>query len=66
MQTIDILDAKGLTPLQIAVRCDNKQAVKTLVDLGADVSKVTADGEDAAEFERLMRESDKESEDTVS
>ena len=47
VQNINIHDAEGLTPLQLAVRHGNSQAVKKLVDLGADVSVVTADEKDA-------------------
>ena len=49
VQNINIHDAKGLTPLQLAVRHGNSQAVKKLVDLGADV--VTADEKDARRLE---------------
>ena len=52
VQNINTRDAKGLTPLQIAVRHGNAQAVKKLVDLGADVSVV----KDAVELKRLKDE----------
>ena len=38
VQNLNIHDAEGLTPLQLAVRHGKAQAVKELVDLGADVS----------------------------
>ena len=57
-QTINMRDAKGLTPLHIAVRCGNAQAVKKLVDLGADVSLVKADKKDAVELELLKNEAE--------
>ena len=41
-QIINTRDAKGLTPLHIAVRSGNAQVVKKLVDLGADVGVVKA------------------------
>ena len=56
VQNIDIRDVEGRTPLQMAVRCGNAQAVKKLVDLGADVSLVKADKRDAVELERLYYE----------
>ena len=49
----DSCDVEGRTPLQMAVRCGNAQAVKKLVDLGADVSLVKADKKDTIELERL-------------
>ena len=55
VQNIDIRDVEGRTPLQMAVRCGNAQAVKKLVDLGADVSLVKADEKDAMILERLRR-----------
>ena len=58
VQDINIRDAKGCSPLQIAVRCSNAQAVKKLVDLGADVSVVQTDKKDAVELERLMNEAE--------
>ena len=42
----DILEAEGRTPLQMAVRCGKAQAVKKLVDHGADVSMVEGDKTD--------------------
>ena len=56
VQNIDIRDVEGRTPLQMAVRCGNAQAVKKLVDLGADVSLVKADKKDGVELERLYYE----------
>ena len=47
VQNLNIHDAEGLTSLQLAVRHGNSQAVKKLVDVGADVSVVTADEKDA-------------------
>ena len=58
VQNVDIRDVEGRTPLQMAVRCGNAQAVKKLVDLGADVSLVKADKKDAVELERLYNEAD--------
>ena len=58
VQNIDIRDVEGRTPLQMAVRCGNAQAVKKLVDLGADVSLVKADKKDAVELERLYYEAE--------
>ena len=43
VQNINIHDAEGLTPLQVARRHGNSQAVMKLVDLEADISVVTAD-----------------------
>ena len=43
---------------KMAVRCGNAQAVKKLVDLGADVSLVKADKKDAVELERLYYEAE--------
>ena len=53
-QNINIRNANGLTPLQMAVEHRNAQAVKMLVDLGADVSVV----EDAFELKRLKNEAE--------
>ena len=53
-QNINIRNAKGLTPLQMAVEHRNAQAVKMLVDLGADDSVV----EDAFELKRLKNEAE--------
>ena len=53
-QNIKIRNAKGLTPLQMAVEHRNAQAVKMLVDLGADDSVV----EDAFELKRLKNEAE--------
>ena len=58
VQNIDIRDVEGRTPLQMAVRCGNAQAVKKLVDLGAEVSLVKADKKDAVELERLYYEAE--------
>ena len=58
VQNIDIRDVEGRTPLQMAVRCGNAQAVKKLVDLGADVSLVKTDKKDAVELERLYNEAE--------
>ena len=58
VQNIDIGDVEGRTPLQMAVRCSNAQAVKKLVDLGADVSVVKADKKDAVDLERLKDEAE--------
>ena len=55
---INMRDAKGLTPLHIAVRSGNAQAVKKLVDLGADVGVVKVDKEDAVELELLKAEAE--------
>ena len=52
-QIINMSDAEGLTPLHIAVRSRNAQAVKQLVDLGADVDVVKANKKDAVELEVL-------------
>ena len=53
MQDIDVRDANGRTPLQLAVRSRNDQAVQKLLDLGADVSVVKADKRGAIRWERL-------------
>ena len=53
VKNVDSRDVQDRTPLQMAVRCGNTQAVKKLVDLGADVSLVKADKKDAIELERL-------------
>ena len=58
VRNIDIRDVEGRTPVQMAVRCGNAQAVKKLVDLGADVSLVKADKKDAVELERLYYEAE--------
>ena len=52
VQDINICDAQGRTSLQMAVRCGNAPAVKKLVYLGADVSVVKADSNDAIGLER--------------
>ena len=52
-QIINMSDGKGLTPLHIAVRSGNAQAVKRIVDLGADVGVVKADKRDAVGLEVL-------------
>ena len=59
VQNINIRDAEGLTPLQMAVRHSNSQAVKKLVDLGADVSVVTADEKDARRLEILKNKAER-------
>ena len=48
-----------MNPLQMAVRLWNAQAVKTLVDLGADISVVKADEKDAITLERLKKEAER-------
>ena len=58
VQNLNIHDAEGLTPLQLAVRHGNSQAVKKLVDLGADVSVVTADEKDAGRLEILKNKAE--------
>ena len=40
----------------MAVRCGHAQAVKKLIDLGADVSLVKANKKDTVELERLYYE----------
>ena len=57
-QIINTCDAKGLTPLHTAVRSGNAQAVKKLVDLGADISVVKTDKKDAVRLEVLMNEAE--------
>ena len=57
-QIINMRDAKGLTPLHIAVRSGNAQAVKRLVDLGADVGVVKADEKDAVQLGLLKTEAE--------
>ena len=59
VQNLSIRDAKGRTPLQMAVRLWNAQAVKTLVDLGADTSVVKADEKGAIILERLKNEAER-------
>ena len=59
VQNLNIHDAEGLTPLQLAVRHGNSQAVKKLVDLGADVSVVTADEKDARRLEILKNKAER-------
>ena len=59
VQNLNIHDAEGLTPLQLTVRHGNSQAVKKLVDLGADVSVVTADEEDARRLEILKNKTER-------
>ena len=59
VQKIDSRDAKGLTPLQMAVRSGNAQAVKRLVDLGANVSVVKADKTDAERLKLLKNEAER-------
>ena len=57
-QIINTCDAKGLTPLHTAVRSGNAQAVKKLVDLGADISVVKTDKKDAVRLEILKNEAE--------
>ena len=57
-QIINTCDAKGLTPLHTAVRSGNVQAVKKLVDLGADISVVKTDKKDAVRLEILKNEAE--------
>ena len=59
VQNINIHDAEGLTPLQLAVRHGNSQAVKKLVDLGADISVATADEKDARRLEMLKNKAER-------
>ena len=59
VQNVSIRDAKGRTPLQMAVIFWSAQAVKTLVDLGADISVVKADEKDAIILERLKNEAER-------
>ena len=59
VQNLSIRDGKGRTPLQMAVRLWNAQAVKTLVDLGADTSVVKADEKGAVILERLKNEAER-------
>ena len=56
MQKINICDAQRTPPLHVAIRCANAPAVKKLFDLGADVSVVKADKNDAVRMERLKNE----------
>ena len=58
VQDIDVRDAKGRTPLQLAVRSRNDQAVQKLLDLGADVSEVKADESGAMLLEPLKYEAE--------
>ena len=58
-QTINICDTEGLTPLQMAERRGNAQAVKMLVDLGADVSVVKANKTDARRLKPLKNEAER-------
>ena len=58
-QSIHRRDAKGLSPLQRAVRFGNAQAVKKLLVLGAYISAVSADSKDSIEMERLKTEADR-------
>ena len=59
VENINIHDAESLTPLHLAVRHGNSQAVKKLVDLGADISVVTADEEDARRLEILKNKEER-------
>ena len=57
MQNINICDAQRTPPLYLAVKCGNAPAVKKLFFyLGADVSVVKADKNDAVRLERLKNE----------
>ena len=58
-QNIDIRDARGMSPLQVAVRWGKAQAVKKLVDHGADVSVVEADETDARRLKSLKNKAEK-------
>ena len=58
-QSVNICDAEGLTPLQMAERHGNAQAVKMLVDLGADVSAVKADKTNARRLKLLKNEAER-------
>ena len=58
-QNIDIRDAEGRTPLQMTVKRGNAQAVKKLVDHGADISVVEADETDARRLKRLKNKAEK-------
>ena len=57
-QSINRRDAKGLSPLQRAVRFVNATAVKKL-DVEADISAVNADSKDSLEVERLKNEAER-------
>ena len=59
VQNIDVCDAEGLTPLQMAVRRGNAQAVKKLLDLGADVNVVKAYETDAESLKLLKNEAER-------
>ena len=59
VQNLNIHNAEGLTPLQLAVRHSDSQAVKKLVDLGADVSVVKADERDARRLEILKNKAER-------
>ena len=58
-QSINICDAEGLTPLQMAERRGNEQAVKMLADLGADVSVVKPGKSDARRLKPLKNEAER-------
>ena len=59
VQNLSIRDTKGRTPLEMAVRLWNVQAVKMLVDLGADTSVVKADEKGAIILERSKNEAER-------
>ena len=59
VQNINIRDSEGLTPLQMSVRHGNAQAVKRLVDLGADVSVFKADKTGARRLKLLKKEAER-------
>ena len=52
VQNINICDAQGRNPLQMAVRLGNAPAVKEFANLGVDVSVVKADLKNAISPER--------------
>ena len=56
MQNINIGDAQRMPPLHLAVRCGNAPAVKKFFYLGADVSVVKADENDAIRLKRSKNE----------
>ena len=58
-QSVNICDAGGLTPIQLAVRFGTAQAMKKLVDLGAHVSVVKAVKTDARRLKLLNNEAER-------
>ena len=52
VQNINVCDAQGRNPLQMAVRLGNAPAVKEFANLGVDVSVVKADLKNAISPER--------------